>query len=118
MTAIEAHSDRYCCCIVNGRGQEILFFRSSEILPCSENLSRAKALTAQHFERDTRAFSTLPEITAAIRDTRYCFLEGGIMFRDEGGDTLFLGLSSDRPANDHQAARDAAKILFTREILS
>ncbi|GBR55185.1 hypothetical protein AA106555_1956 [Neokomagataea thailandica NBRC 106555] len=117
MTAIEAHSERYCCCVLNEQGQEILFFRSTEILPCSEGFSRAKAVTAHAFQLDTQTLLTISQITEAIKDTRYCFLAGGLIFPSPTGKTLFIGLSSDKPDSDHKAALAAAQALTSTEIL-
>ncbi|NVN42532.1 heme-binding protein [Asaia siamensis] len=118
MTAIAAHSDRYCCCVLNEQGQEILFFRSPEILPCSEGFSRAKAVTAHAFQLDTQTLLALPQITGAIKDPRYCFLAGGLISHSPTGETLFIGLSSDKPESDHTAAQAAAQALTSTEISS
>ncbi|WP_159103440.1 heme-binding protein [Asaia prunellae] len=114
----QVYTDRFCCSILNEQGQEILFFRSHEILPCNEGLSRAKAVTAHAFQCDTQTFSDLPQITAAIRDIRYCFLAGGIVSPGRTGETLFIGLSSDKPEIDHLAAQAAAQALASTEISS
>lgn len=118
LTAIQTLTDRFCCSVLNGQGQEILFFRSVSILPCSEAFSRAKAVTAYAFQLDTQTLLALPQVTAAIKDTRYCFLAGGIVFHDRAGEPRFIGLSSDKLEIDHRAALTAAQALTSTEISS
>lgn len=108
-------NSRYCCCLLNSEGEELMFFRSDTILAASETLAHAKALTAYAFQRNTVEFAGEDGLVTAIKDTRFCFLAGGVMFHDPSGHPLYLGLSTDRPELDHQAALDAAKALTSQE---
>lgn len=109
--AMNAVSQRYCCAVLNAEGRLLLWFRSEQITPCSEALSTQKAQTAYAFQADTHAIAQKlgPSGIAAVSGNGYCFLPGGATCRRQDGEAYYIGVSTENPDKDHEAAQAVAQ---------